>query len=98
MTECALRNLQLQNTARLVELLTACTKRCMKIGRLADLLLAALSILSLLLGFLGILEAGLGLHGVQMRLLSMLQGLQRLVMVILLHRCHSKLVNQEPRL
>ena len=91
-------NLRLQSPAWLVGPLTACAKHCMNIGRLADLLLAALSILSLLLGFLGILEAGLGLHGVQMRLLSMLQGLQRLVMVILLHRCHGKLVPWESQL
>ena len=70
----------------------------MKKSRWADLLLAALSILSLLLGFLGILKAGLGLHGMQMRLLSMLQGLQCLVMVILLHRCHSTIMpHQEPQ-
>ena len=47
----------------------------MRRGNRADLLLAALGILSLLLGLLGRLEAGLGLHGVQVRLLSVLQGL-----------------------
>ena len=52
-------------------------------SRGADLLLVALCCLILLLRLLGSLEAGLGLHGMQVRLLGMRQRLESLVVVVL---------------
>ena len=48
-----------------------------------DLLRMAARCLGLVLSLLGRLEAGLGLHGVQVRLLGVLQRLQGLVVVVL---------------